>query len=560
MKNNDKLIDKRYKSSIGVLFYDKDGKLIKVNPSALKLLRIRSSDLSNGFNLFDNPNIKKRKEKLLNEGIIRFQAPLNFDNPEQSGMMYIDWTVSIVNSGFLVQIQDITKNRSTDEDLRRLATIVNDSNDAITLFDLNGNIKAWNVGAEQMYGYTAEEMLETNILDIVPENQRKKDCILMNRLREGELVNSFETQRKAENGQILDVWLTVTTLKDTQGKPYAVATTERDITKRKGSEEHTQELFEEMKQLNEKLNVSNEELNDTTKRLKVSNEELQETTKELKVTNNDLMQQRDGLKQERDDLEKTVEERTAEIKEAYDTLKERESRLKDTVTELKSSNEELETFAYITSHDLQEPLRTVASYAQLLERRYKGKIDKDADDFLEFMVSGAKRMKKQIQGILDYSRIGTHGEKFREFNAEEALNIALSNLQASIKECNAEITHDPLPIICADESQIMRVFQNLIGNALRFRKEGVKPKVHISAKKTDNEYVFSINDNGIGMEMQYTDKIFEVFKRIHAIGEYSGAGIGLAIVKRIIDRHGGRLWVESKLGKGSTFYFTISLK
>ena len=560
MKNNDKLIDKRYKSSIGVIFYDKDGKLIKVNPSALKLLRIRSSDLSNGFNLFDNPNIKKRKEKLLNEGIIRFQAPLNFDNPEQSGMMYIDWTVSIVNSGFLVQIQDITKNRSTDEDLRRLATIVNDSNDAITLFDLNGNIKAWNVGAEQMYGYTAEEMLETNILDIVPENQRKKDCILMNRLREGELVNSFETQRKAENGQILDVWLTVTTLKDTQGKPYAVATTERDITKRKGSEEHTQELFEEMKQLNEKLNVSNEELNDTTKRLKVSNEELQETTKELKVTNNDLMQQRDGLKQERDDLEKTVEERTAEIKEAYDTLKERESRLKDTVTELKSSNEELESFAYITSHDLQEPLRTVASYAQLLERRYKGKIDKDADDFLEFMVSGAKRMKKQIQGILDYSRIGTHGEKFREFNAEEALNIALSNLQASIKECNAEITHDPLPIICADESQIMRVFQNLIGNALRFRKEGVKPKVHISAKKTDNEYVFSINDNGIGMEMQYTDKIFEVFKRIHAIGEYSGAGIGLAIVKRIIDRHGGRLWVESKLGKGSTFYFTISLK
>ena len=550
MKNNDKLIDKRYKSSIGVLFYDKDGKLIKVNPSALKLLRIRSSDLSNGFNLFDNPNIKKRKEKLLNEGIIRFQAPLNFDNPEQSGMMYIDWTVSIVNSGFLVQIQDITKNRSTDEDLRRLATIVNDSNDAITLFDLNGNIKAWNVGAEQMYGYTAEEMLETNILDIVPENQRKKDCILMNRLREGELVNSFETQRKAENGQILDVWLTVTTLKDTQGKPYAVATTERDITKRKGSEEHTQELFEEMKQLNEKLNVSNEELNDTTKRLKVSNEELQETTKELKVTNNDLMQQRDGLKQERDDLEKTVEERTAEIKEAYDTLKERESRLKDTVTELKSSNEELESFAYITSHDLQEPLRTVASYAQLLERRYKGKIDKDADDFLEFMVSGAKRMKKQIQGILDYSRIGTHGEKFREFNAEEALNIALSNLQASIKECNAEITHDPLLIICADESQIMRVFQNLIGNALRFRKEGVKPKVHISAKKTDNEYVFSINDNGIGMEMQYTDKIFEVFKRIHAIGEYSGAGIGLAIVKRIIDRHGGRLWVESKLCKG----------
>lgn len=236
-----------------------------------------------------------------------------------------------------------------------------------------------------------------------------------------------------------------------------------------------------------------------------------------------------------------------------------EEELNQLVENLKSSNKELESFAYITSHDLQEPLRTVANYAGLLKRRYEGKLDKDADEFIEFMVSAAVRMQQMIQGLLDYSRIGTRVE-FKEFNAEESYNHALSNLHSSIEECGAKITHDPLPVILADHDQINRVFQNLIGNALKFHKKGVNPKIHVSAKKEAKEFVFSVADNGIGMEEEYTDKIFEVFKRLHAIGEYKGAGIGLAIVKRIIDNHGGRMWVESELGKGSTFYFTLPIK
>ncbi|MGB9978383.1 PAS domain S-box protein [Methanobacterium sp.] len=238
-------------------------------------------------------------------------------------------------------------------------------------------------------------------------------------------------------------------------------------------------------------------------------------------------------------------------------LKNTEEQLKETVMELQRSNKELESFAYITSHDLQEPLRTIASYAQLIERRYKGKLDTDADEFIEYMVDGSRRMKNMIQGLLDYSRVGTKGNEFKEFNAGTALNHALGNLETSISEINAEITSDELPVIFADESQIVRVFQNLIGNALKFRKEGVTPKIHISSNKKDKEYVFSVRDNGIGMDEQYCDQIFEVFKRLHAIGEYEGAGIGLAIVKRIIDRHGGKIWVESELGRGSTFYFTL---
>jgi light-regulated signal transduction histidine kinase (bacteriophytochrome) len=233
--------------------------------------------------------------------------------------------------------------------------------------------------------------------------------------------------------------------------------------------------------------------------------------------------------------------------------------LEGTVKELERSNYELQSFAYITSHDLQEPLRTIASFAQLLERRYKGQLDPDADEFIDFMVDGASRMKKMIQGLLDYSRVGTRGHEFREFKAETALSYALNNLGTAISEVNAEITSDPLPVVLADEDQIIRVFQNLIGNAIKFRREGVTPKIHVSVKRKYNEYVFSVSDNGIGLEEQYSDKIFEVFKRLHAIGEYEGAGIGLAIVKRIIDRHGGRIWVKSELDKGSTFYFTISI-
>ena len=236
-----------------------------------------------------------------------------------------------------------------------------------------------------------------------------------------------------------------------------------------------------------------------------------------------------------------------------------EGELNELVKNLKSSNEELQSFAHITSHDLQEPLRTMASYAGLLKKRYEGKLDKDADEFIEFMVGGAVRMQQMIQGLLDYSRVGTNVE-FNEFNAEEAYNHALSNLHSSIEECQAEITHGPLPVIFADSDQINRVFQNLISNALKFHKEGVPPKIHVSAKKDANEFVFSVSDNGIGMEEQYTDKIFEVFKRLHAIGEFRGAGIGLAIVKRIINSHGGRIWVESQLGVGSTFYFTLPIE
>ncbi|MGZ7209459.1 MAG: sensor histidine kinase, partial [Methanobacterium sp.] len=201
------------------------------------------------------------------------------------------------------------------------------------------------------------------------------------------------------------------------------------------------------------------------------------------------------------------------------------------------------------------------SYAQLIKRRYEGELDSDADDFIEYMVSGATRLQSMIKGLLEYSRLDTQGEEFKDFNAEEALNNALNHLNSSIEESHVEVIYNPLPVVHGDESQISRVFQNLIGNAIKFKKPQFPPEIHISAQKDTmkNEYVFSVQDNGIGMEKQYSDRIFEVFKRLHPIGEYEGTGIGLAIVMRIIERHGGRVWVESEFGEGSTFYFTIPI-
>ncbi len=242
--------------------------------------------------------------------------------------------------------------------------------------------------------------------------------------------------------------------------------------------------------------------------------------------------------------------------------KKAEEKLKEIIEELERSNYELQQFAYITSHDLQEPLRTIASFTQLLERRYRGQLDSDADEFIEFIVDAAIRMKEMIQGLLEYSRVGTKKVEFKEVDMDIELEQALSNLHALINNNRAEITHDPLPKVLADPDQIVRIFQNLIGNAIKFRKPDENPKIHISCQinKENNEYVFEVSDNGIGIEKEYKDKIFEVFKRLHAMGKYEGTGIGLSVVKRIIEQYNGRIWVESELGKGSTFYFTLPLR
>ena len=224
--------------------------------------------------------------------------------------------------------------------------------------------------------------------------------------------------------------------------------------------------------------------------------------------------------------------------------------------ELRRSNEELERFAYVASHDLQEPLRTVASYVQLLERRYRDRLDQDAMDFIDFAVDGAKRMQRLIEDLLAFSRVGTRGADPVPTSAQSALTSAIGGLRAAIQEAGATITHDPLPDVLADPGQLEQVFANLIGNALKFRG-AAPPHVHVSATANGAHHTFSVRDNGIGIDPRYFERIFVIFQRLHGREEYPGTGIGLAICKKIIGRHGGRIWVESVPGQGTTFSFTL---
>jgi PAS domain S-box-containing protein len=248
-----------------------------------------------------------------------------------------------------------------------------------------------------------------------------------------------------------------------------------------------------------------------------------------------------------------------EQKRAMDEIKRANIKLKKYAMELKRSNQELEQFAYVASHDLQEPLRMVSSFTQLLAKRYRDKLDDDANEFISYTVEGANRMQRLINDLLNYSRIQTRGKPFVETDCEEILGQVRANLQVAIEKSRALMTSDFLPTVMADPTQMMQLFQNLIDNAIKFSGKE-PPRVHISAEKRDNEWVFSVSDNGIGIDPRFNERIFVIFQRLHEREKYPGTGIGLALCMRIVDRHGGRIWVESEPGKGSTFYFTIPAK
>ena len=264
-----------------------------------------------------------------------------------------------------------------------------------------------------------------------------------------------------------------------------------------------------------------------------------------RISNRDITDRKNAeeeLRKYREHLEELVEQRTAELKKTAD--------------ELTRSNKDLKEFAYVVSHDLKEPLQVIKGFLMLFKKRYKDKLDEKANEIIRFTVDGAKRMQELIKDLLEYSQVGTKGKEFNPADCSLILNKAISNLKVSIEESGAVVTHDTLPTVMADAIQLSSLFQNLIGNAIKFHASEA-PMVHISTERKGDEWLFSVRDNGIGIDPKFTDRIFAVFQRLHSSDEYPGTGIGLAICKKIVEHHGGRIWVESEPGKGATFYFTI---
>jgi len=234
-----------------------------------------------------------------------------------------------------------------------------------------------------------------------------------------------------------------------------------------------------------------------------------------------------------------------------------EQHLAERAEQLARSNRDLEQFAYVASHDLQEPLRMVSSYAQLLSRRYKGRLDSDADEFICFVVDGVVRMKRLIEALLDYSRVGTQKHKSVEVDLEKVLKQTLGDLSGVLKDTSAEVKHDALPVVMGDEVRLGQLFLNLISNAIKFRRPGINPRLRIQVTQAVKEWQFTVEDNGIGIEPTHFDRIFIVFQRLHTQAEYPGTGIGLATCKRIVEGHGGWIRVESQPGVGTTFRFGL---
>jgi len=366
-----------------------------------------------------------------------------------------------------------------------------------------------NPAMEKIFGYSRDELLKMKVSDLY---MRPEDRVTLTRelLSLGQVKKEL-SQRKKDGSEVI-ILATITGVRDEKGEVKYFDGINEDITERKWLEQ---------------------ELRDKTEQLEAQNEELRTTSEELQATNEELHRE------------------VAERKRA-------EEELGQTLAALEHSNTELQNFAYVASHDLQEPLRMVSSFTQLLAKRYQGKLDKDADEFISYAVDGANRMQRLINDLLDYSRVTTRGRPFAPTDTEAIFGQVVANLKLTIEESEAAVTHDPLPPVIADDMQLVQLFQNLIGNAVKFRGQE-PPQVHISARQEGKEWVFSVRDNGIGIEPQYFERIFIIFQRLHSREDYPGTGAGLAVCKNIVERHGGRIWVESEPGKGSTFHFTIPL-
>ncbi|HEX9926786.1 MAG TPA: PAS domain S-box protein [Anaerolineae bacterium] len=484
-----------------------------------------------------------------------------------------------------------TRTATLQESEERTRLIVENALDAVVTIDTASMITGWNAQAEVIFGWSRQEVLERSVDMILPPRYREAHHRGMKHFlatSEGPMLNRrFEISAQHRAGYEFPVELTISPVR--LGDSFIFSAFIRDITERKQAETQFRLALEASPQAiilvspEGQINLVNaqaETLFGYT-RVELLGQPVEMLAPPQVRAHHDHLREaffaapsprpmgagRDLFGLRKDGSQVPIEIglnpiTTAEGRFVLASIiditerKRAENELRQTAAELARSNAELEQFAYIASHDLQEPLRAVAGTVQLLQQRYAGRLDARADEFIEHAVEGATRMQTLINDLLVFSRVATRGQPFQPIDCPTVLSAALANLAVSIQESGAVITHDPLPTVIADATQLTQLLQNLISNAIKFRGDEA-PVIHLGVEHKKDEWLLTIGDNGIGMEAQYFERIFAIFQRLHTRREYPGTGIGLAMCKKIVERHGGRIWVESELDHGSTFYFTL---
>lgn len=473
---------------------------------------------------------------------------------------------------------------------RYLAAVVESASDAIVGKDLNGIITIWNQSAAELFGYTRDEMVGHSILELIPEDRVEEERSILERVRQGISVNNLETTRIRKDGRAIRVTITVSPIQDESGQIIGAAKTVRGMSDREWEARRFLSVTDAVGvaiiilDVGGRICMANveaeslfgyrrEELIGGTveklvpEALRPRHGEWRKDFSEKAVTRR-MGPARDVQALKADGTEFPVEVglSTMETNEGVFIVasvvditqrKLAEMKLQCEREALERSNRDLEQFAFAASHDLQEPLRAVAGFVQLLQRRYGGQLDARADEFIEHAVDGCKRMQSLIDDLFVYARIGIGGHEMKTVDMQEVVTEARLNLLMKIRESGCELIGGTHALVRGEFNHLLRLFENLVANCIKFRRPGEPLRVAIEAKRQANFWEFTVADNGIGIAPEHFERIFQVFQRLHTRTKYPGTGIGLAICKRIVELHGGEIWLESEQGKGATFHFTL---
>lgn len=498
--------------------------------------------------------------------------------------------------------RDITQQRRLEEATLHLAAIVDGSDDAIVSKDLNGIIRTWNKSAERIFGYSSTEAVGQPISMLAPPDRLNEMPEVLEKVRKGERIDHYETRRRRKDGGIVDISLTVSPIRTSSGEIIGASKIARDISEQKYSQEALEKANVEIRESEMRFRTLANAIpqlcwmarddgsvfwfNDrwveyTGKAFDQDKESTWQTVHDPATLQEMMVRWKTSVASSepfemvvrirgrtgvfRSFLSRAIPVKTAggEVLRWFGTSTdiEEQKTIEDTLHKtnesLRRANESLAQFAYVAAHDLQEPLRTVVSFSQLVQRKSARVLDPESEHNLACVVEGAQRMNQLISDLLDYSRTSaaTHDAE-REVDLEEEFIATLAALKDPIERENARIAHEPLPHVFGDASQLRQVFQNLLSNSLKYHRDGVIPEIDVKAQTVNGEWLFSVTDNGQGFRMKYAEQIFGIFKRLHG-KDVPGSGMGLAICKAIIERHGGTIRANSEVGHGTTFYFTL---